>query len=157
MRLPFIPTHTLFEKYKTMIIDNQLSFSSGATFGDGAATGATDAVSTNVYNAGSAKSVFGGSGRAKVAIHVTAAAGTTPKFRARLVGADNAALTTNPEIISDTGLSAAITAGLLPLSYELVPSNQKVAKQYYGVIVVMGGADNTCTYSANVVETSQND
>lgn len=122
-----------------------------------ALTGTTDVVSTNVHNAGSAKKLFAGSGEeVKVGIQVTASGGTTPTFRARLVGADDAALTTNPVIIADTGVSAVIAAADLPLLYELVPSNQNVAKQYYGVIFTQGGSTPTATVNAQLAHSVQN-
>lgn len=114
-------------------------------------SGTSDTVSTNVHDAGVAKKLFGGSGEPiKLIVQVTAAGGTTPTFRARLVGADNAALSSNPVTIADTGVSAAVDAGDLPLYYELVLAHQKAAKRYYGVIFTLGGTTPTATANAQV-------
>ena len=120
-----------------------------------ALTGTTDVVSTNVYDAGSARKLFEGYQRGQIAVVVTAAGGTTPTFRARVVGADDDALTTNPVILADTGVSAAITAGDLPLNYSLQPAVQAASKRYYGVIYTLGGTTPTATVSAAFQETQQ--
>jgi hypothetical protein len=112
-------------------------------------SGTSDTVSTNVYNAGSAIKLFCGAGEPmKLAVQVTAAGGTSPTFRARLVAADNAALTTNPIIIVDTGVSAVLTAADLPVLYELLVGLQVTAKQYYGVIFLQSGTSPTATANA---------
>lgn len=134
-----------------MMLDALLNFASQQSLST-----TSDVVSTNVYDAGSAKKVFGGSGEeVKLAIQVTAAGGTSPTFRARLVGADNAALTTNPIILADTGTSAVLAASDLPVIYELVPAMQPTAKQYYGVIFLLGGTTPTATANAQVAHTAQ--
>lgn len=135
-----------------MIIDALLTFSKQQ-----ALTGTSDVVSTNVYDAGAAKKLHQGAGGLKIAIQVTASGGTTPTFRARYVGADNAALTTNPIILADTGVSAAIAAADLPLIYDLIPSQQTTDKRYYGVIYLQGGTTPTATVNANgVIDSASN-
>jgi hypothetical protein len=81
----------------------------------------------------------------------TASGGTTPTLRARFVGADNAALTTNPIILADSGVSRTIVAADIPLAIELVPSEQMDSKQYYGVIFTQSGTSPTATVNANLV------
>lgn len=121
-----------------------------------AITGTSDVVSTNVYDAGAAVKLFEGSGEEKkLFVQVTASGGTTPAMRARLVGADNAALTSNPIIIAETGVSATLAAADLPVTYELNLANQRTAKQYYGVIYLQTGTSPTATVNAYVGKESQ--
>lgn len=120
-------------------------------FGKGQAlTGTSDVLSTNVYDAGSAKKLFGGSGArpARIGITQTATGGTSPTLRARLVAADNAALTTNPIILADTGVSRVLVAGDVPRVMQLIPQDQIDAKQFYGIIYTQGGTSPTATVSA---------
>jgi hypothetical protein len=137
-----------------MLVDYFFNFADQQAIAGGAGV---DVLSTNVYDAGSAKKVFEGHGDPdlKIDVTVTAAAGPTPNFRARLVGADNAALTTNPITIADTGVISGIVAGDLPIHRELVPQGQRTAKRYYGVIFVQSGADHTATVNAQGVANAQ--
>lgn len=114
--------------------------------------------STNTYDAGSAKKVFGGTNnRAKLGIQITGGiGGTSPTFRAQFVGADNAGLTANPETIADTGVSPVLAAADAPVLYELIPGNQKVAKQHYGMIYTLGGTSPTMDVNAQLSESVQN-
>lgn len=136
-----------------MILDYHFDFADNQVL-----AGNADQVSTNVLDAGSAKKMFAGSpGKFKIGVHVKTVGGTTPNIRARFVGADNAALTSNPVILADTGQSRALVAADLPQVYELVPGNQKDAKQFYGVIWLQtGNADNSGTVSAQGAEAVQN-
>jgi hypothetical protein len=69
----------------------------GGPFASGQSlSGTSDQLSTNVYDAGSAKKLFAGRGGLKIAVQVSAVGGTNPTFRARFVGADDAALSSNP-------------------------------------------------------------
>lgn len=134
------------------VLDALLTFSAQQ-----ALTGSSDVISSNVYNAGSAKKVFEGSGEeVKLAIQVTASGGTTPTLRARFVGADNAALDSNPIIIAETGVSAALVAADIPKLYELLLANQATAKQYYGVIWLQAGTSPTATVNAFICHTAPN-
>lgn len=113
-------------------------------------TGTSATNSTNVYNAGSAKKVFAGAPGThplRVAVNVTVNSGTSPTFRAQLVGSAAAALTT-PTILADTGTSAALVAASGPFVYELIPQNQATAFQYYGVIFTLGGTSPDMTLNA---------
>lgn len=116
-----------------------------------------DQISAQVFDNLVAEKVFAGAPGLKIAVSLSAAGGTTPNFRARLVGADNAALTSNPVIIADTGTTPAIVAADLPIYREFTPSNQQTAKRYYGMQFTMAGhaTDNTGTVSANMVLTGQ--
>jgi hypothetical protein len=135
-----------------MMIEGNMSFSSQQSL-----TGTSDVISTNVYDAGSAKKVFGGSAglAPKVAVTTSASGGTSPTFRARLVGADNAALTTNPIILADSGVSRVLTATDVPYAVELIPAEQLDSKQYYGVIYTQSGTSPTATVNANMVLDAQ--
>lgn len=126
-------------------------------FGDQQSLSGTSAAnSTNVYDAGSAKKLFEGNGGGVLAIEVTAVGGTSPTFQAQFVGADDAALSTNPVVLADTGASKVLAATDLPVLYRLRPSNQKDAKRYYGVIYTLTGTSPTATANANIVESAQN-
>lgn len=130
-----------------MILDNQFNFASQQAIGPAN----TDVVSTNVFDAGSAVKLFAGGGKRlmRIACMVTAVGGTNPNMRMRFVGADDAALTTNPIILADTGVGPTLTAGALPLPIVLSPQEQQTAKRYYGVIFTQGGnANNTATVNA---------
>lgn len=114
----------------------------------GAANPAIDVLSTNVYDAGAAKKLFAGDSRRPgfMAVGCLVTAGTNPTLRARLVGADNDALTTNPEIIADTGAVAFDDAGSALAAngffHKEVPiTGQKAAKRYYGIIYTPGTVD----------------
>lgn len=140
-----------------MILDNVFNFASGQSL-----TGTSDVNSTNIYDAGLpgpgavAIKVFDGGGRPfKVMVEATASGGTNPTIRARLVGADDAALTSNVIILADTGVSRVLTASDLPWTAELVPSSQMDAKRYYGVIWTQSGTNPTATVSANGVIDAQ--
>lgn len=128
-----------------------------------ALSGTTAVVSTNIYDAGTDEDgngktpkLFGGTIRkAHLAIQVTKAGGTDPTFQAQFVGADNAALTTNPVVLADTGTSGKLAAGDLPALYELRAGLQTVGKRYYGVKYTLTGTSPTATVNAGIVEASQ--
>lgn len=133
------------------IIDNGIGgFANGQSL-----SGATSTNSTNVYNAGSAKKLFAGRGDLQIQVIVSAVGGTSPTFRAQFVGADDAGLSSNVEVIDDTGVSKALVAGDLPWVKVLRAGTQQVAKQYYGVIFTQSGTSPTATVSANAVLNAQ--
>lgn len=120
-----------------------------------ALTGTSDVNSTNVYDAGSAKKLFQGSGQpVKVSGVAKCTGGTSPTFRARFVGADDAALTSNVVILADTGATGVLTSGDR-VPFELTPSMQTASKRYYGVIYLDGGTAPTITVSAALVASGQ--
>ena len=119
-------------------------------------SGTSAQLSTNVYDAGKAVKFFEGNGGGELEIEVTAAGGTSPTFQAQLVGADNAALSTNPIVIADTGTSPALAAGDLPVLYRLHPNNQVTAKEFYGVKFTQGGTSPTATVNARIGQAAQN-
>lgn len=122
-------------------------------FGATTITSSTAATpSTNVTDLGSAKKLFAGATSMKVKGQVTLTAGTsTLSIRAQLVGADNAALTTNAEILADTGIHLNQEDGSTALTntstfrFCLTPSDQRAPKRYYGILYTLGGT----TPSAN--------
>lgn len=129
-----------------MYLDKNFQFSKQQ-----AITGTSDVASTNVWDVTTARKVFQGAGKAvKLGVQVTASGGTSPTFRARFVGADNAALTTNPVIIADTGVSAAIASTDIPVLYELNLNHQNVTKAFYGVMFTQGGTSPTATVNAHI-------
>jgi len=136
-----------------MLMDASFDFTPSAQ----SLSGTSDQNSTNVFNAGSAKKLFGGAfGRGpKIFLQVTAIGGTSPTFRARLVAADSADLATNPIILADTGVSRVLAASDIPYINELLPSVQLDAKQYYGIIFTQSGTSPTATVRASLVADSQ--
>lgn len=130
------------------------------------AVGAADQLSTNVYNAGSALRKFSGLSPKPpflVSNYVITAGTGALSWRVRFVGADNAALTTNPEIIVDsgvqlrenvTGTEAALAIGSR-ITYAMSLRGQRMAKQYYGAIYTQGTADQQGKVSCYVTETPQ--
>lgn len=135
-----------------MFLDASMPGGSGV-----AVTGTSDAIIGDVYDAGSAKKLFGGSAGLgpKAAISFSAIGGTSPTARVRLVGADDAALTTNPVILGDTGVSRVLTSADLPYMAEFIPGEQLDAKRYYGFIATLGGTSPTGTVSAALVADAQ--
>lgn len=135
-----------------MIIDNSFNFASAQ-----ALTG--NAASTNVFDAGSAKTLFAGHGNVRVAVDLSAIAstGSDYTFRVQLIGATDAALTGTPEILADSGATTAglPAAGNIPAHLELTPMGQRVAKRYYGLLFTLGGTSPTATVSGNLVLDAQ--
>ncbi len=109
----------------------------------------TDTISTNVYDAGAAIKLFEGGSELDLCVEYTTIGGTTPKFRAWLVGADDAAGTTNPIILADTGLTDTIVAGDLPVLKRMRVGQQRTAKRYYVLFVESGGGGNDCDTTVN--------
>lgn len=149
-------------------LSNEFNFS--GTQGVPPASGTPQAVSTgttissNVYDALVAKKLFAGStGRGpKLSIDIPASGvtlGTNPTFQAQLVGADNAALTTNPIVLGQIGPTRVLTAADFPaasgLHFELQVGEQLDAKRFYGISYVVGGTAVTFGVNANLVETAQ--
>lgn len=95
--------------------------------------------STNVNDQGSAKNLFQGTGEPfRISGFYKGNSGANPTIRVQLVGADDAALTTNVIIIADTGVSPVLTAGAL-VPFELIPQMQSAAKRFYGLIYTLAG------------------
>jgi hypothetical protein len=135
------------------MIDAPFAFGSTAI-----ASSTSDTISTNVYDAGTAKKLFAGNTDLKIQGRVTLSAGTgTLSVRARLVGADNAALTTNPEILVDTGVHLTKEDGSTALAntdtffFTLEANNQRSPKRYYGMVYTLGGTTPSATCDGNGV------
>jgi hypothetical protein len=127
------------------------------------AVGAADQISTNVFDAGSAKKLFEGYPVKPMKLNgmfkITAGTGAL-SIRVRFVGADNAALTANPVILADTGVVLLDTDGTAlaigdVLLLALTVQGQQIAKQFYGVIYTMGTADEDGEVTAVLCETPQ--
>lgn len=112
--------------------------------------------STDVYDAGEAKKLFEGFSPKKPIFKVSGkvTAGAATQIQAKLVGADDAALTQNVVVIADTGQTAVIASGGL-IDLEVACFGQTTAKRYYGVIYTMTGAGGTADVSAFVTEAPQ--
>lgn len=133
-----------------MYIDSVQEFSNGQVL-----AGTSDVVSTNVYDHKTAAKLHAGSPGGKAPLQVTVegpAANADNTLRARYVGADNAGLTTNPIILADTGVVAlgetATPANGTQKVFQLFPSEQETAKEFYGVIYTQGGTSPAYTVSA---------
>lgn len=147
-----------------MFVDGNYDFSNQQVL-----SGTSDVISTNVYDAGSAKKVFAGAaGRFKIAVVVDGvAANADNTIRARFVAADTADLATNADILADTGVSlanlgtAAGFAGGTNASpevqrvFELALNNQPTARRYYGMIYTQGGTTPALKVNAQGVEAAQ--
>jgi hypothetical protein len=125
-------------------------------------TGTADVLATNVYDAGAAKKLFEGFSPKPPLLHCFArcTGGTTPSIRFRFVGADNAALSTNPIIIADTGVISNDDAGVALAANGLVQRvlplwGQTIAKQFYGPIYLQGGTTPTADVTAVISEATQ--
>jgi hypothetical protein len=143
-----------------MIIDAGFSFGLPTLTNSTART-----VSPNVYDAGSAKKLFDGpGGDLKLIWKAVPTADDNPTVRVELVGADNAALDSNPITLADSGTvvygadgSTAIASGAV-VEGELRPSRQFAAKRYYGLFVTLGGTNPdlvAATCKAELVRDSQ--
>lgn len=128
-------------------------------FGSTAISSSTsDTASTNVTDLGSAKKLYAGATSVKVKGQIVLSAGSgTLSVRARLVGADNAALTTNPEILADTGVhlnqedGSTALANTSTFRFQLTPSDQRAPKRYYGMVYTLGGTTPSATCDGRVV------
>lgn len=123
-----------------------------------ALTGNSAVLSTNVYDALAAKKLFAGSlGKGpKLSIDIPAAmGGTSPTFMAQLIGADNAALSSNPITLAQIGTTRVLTAADFPFHAEVAIGEQLDAKRYYGVSYTMGGTSPTAGVNANIVADAQ--
>ncbi len=127
-------------------------------FGSTAITAAGDFTSANVFDYAVAKQLFGGpqSVKFKTAIAISAGTGVL-SGRSRVVGADNAALSTNAVIIADSGVQTLKDDGATALAIgdvvrsTLIPAGQVPAKRYYGVIYTGGGTTITAAGTTAVV------
>lgn len=121
-----------------------------------ALTGTSATASTDIHDAGSAKKVFSGHQRLKLEVRVTAVGGTSPTFRAQLIGAGSADLTTTtPIVLWDSGVTRVLTSADLPYVLEGVVHSQLDAKRYYGVLFTLGGTTPTATVDAAMVQDAQ--
>lgn len=148
------------------MITDAFTLFSGALSAAGVLTGqaitASPTVSTNSYDTGpraigSNQPVDLGNGNEiKVAISVLVAPTVATSVEFQLVQADDAALTTNVEVLSSTGAIpiASLPLGLL-LELQFIGANL-TARRYVGVrYVVVGTATSAGTYAAAMVADRQ--
>ena len=121
-------------------------------------TSNTATVSTNVTDEGSAKKVFAGATSTKIKGQVKLSAGSgTLSIRAQFVGADDAGLSTNAEVLADTGIHLTKEDGTTALAntdtfrFQLTPSDQRSPKRYYGMIYTLGGTSPSATCDGRLV------
>lgn len=126
-----------------MIIEGLCEFGIPAITNSNTAT-----VSPNVFDAGAAVKLFGNRGSdLKVVGHAVCTADDNPTLKVELIGADNAALTTNPMTLGSTGVSALGPDGATAwasgadIPFTIKVQRQFVAKRYYGLMVTLGGTN----------------
>lgn len=124
-----------------MFIDGNFLFGLPAITNSNTAT-----VSTNVLDAGSAVKMFGGPNVGKINVRCPVTADASPSIKVDLVGADNAALSSNPVVIASSGVVATDEAGAALTSGGVVDIQfgvgyQTAAKQFYGLIYTLGGTN----------------
>ena len=127
------------------------------------AAGVADQISTNVHSTQAAKRLFEGFNQSPPYLafgyKITAGTGAL-SIRCRLVGADNAALTTNPEIIADTGVQTLDKDGTAlaigdEVYYALPLNGQRTPKQFYGCFYTQGTADQDGEATAVITQAPQ--
>jgi hypothetical protein len=128
----------------TMILDNTYAF------GIPALTDNTRTVSPTVLDLGSAKVLFGGAaGSMKVKYRAAISSATSAGgLLVELIGADNAALTSNPLNLGSSGINYYNPAGTAigdagTVEGEFAVSSQHIAKQHYGLMVTAFGTSPT--------------
>lgn len=124
-----------------MFIDGNFLFGLPAITNSNTAT-----VSTNVLDAGSAVKMFGGPKVGKICARIAVTADASPSIKVDLVGADNAALTSNPVVLASSGVVATDEAGAALTSGGIVDIQfgvgyQTAAKQFYGLVITLGGTN----------------
>jgi len=128
------------------------------------AAGTADQISTNVFDAGAAKKLFGGFSQRPpilaVTYKITAGTGAL-SFRVRMLAAAAADLATGTEeIVVDSGVrtldvdDTALAIGDT-LTFFLALRSQRVSKRYYGLFYTQGTADQEGTVTAVVTEAAQ--
>lgn len=90
---------------------------------------------------------MGGASLPKFYCLISAKSGTTPTIRVQLVGADNAALTTNPVIIYDSGVIADPVTVPQLVKGAISPH---ALKRFYGAIYTLVGTTATFTVTCGL-------
>ena len=139
-----------------MIIDNNLilsgSISAGVVSGQTVAGTNTSVLSTNTVDLGIARDIGKGA-PLEVAVEVTTAASGGTSVQFQLIEADDAALTTNVQVIvqTDAIAVATLTAGTqVPLHYDR--ADPYVARRYVGLRYQLVGAVAAGAYFAAIVK-----
>lgn len=112
-------------------------------------------VSSVVYDAGAAVKMFEGVPGSFVIAGEFTAQTHDPVVIVKFLGADDAALTTNPIVIAQHTSEGLTTAKLLTSHFELHPGNQQTAKQFYGLWYVGDDSSARCTVNASGCGTGQ--
>lgn len=109
-------------------------------------TSNTATISTNVLDMAAAVKLFASQKTGYLCGRITITAGTNPTVRVDLVGADNAALTSNPVVLASTGAIATTEAGVAlangdTVDFQVPIVGQTVAKEFYGCFLTLGGTN----------------
>lgn len=128
------------------------------------AVGAAAQISTNVYDAGSAKRVFGGHTQKPPYLtgvyKITAGTGAL-SFRVQFVGGEAADLTTGAEeVIADSGVQLLDKDGTAlaigdSVTFSIPLVGQRSTKRYYGCFYTQGTADQDGEVTAVITEGPQ--
>jgi hypothetical protein len=132
-------------------------------FGIAAITGTTPTVSPYVYDAQAAVMIFAaGRRKPKLWFRATIAADASPSIKVDMLGAGNAALTTEPIVLGSSGVIAFDVDGTALVSGDTVEREFEIgyqveAKRYYGLMVTLGGTNplTSTAYDAYVVWDAQ--
>lgn len=103
-------------------------------------------VSSNVFDAGAAVKKFEGEPGKLDLVAELLSSTHDPSVTVKLIGADNAALTSNPETIASATL-VGDDDGVFPVRTVLKPGFQKAAKRYYGMWYI--GDDSSARAKVN--------
>lgn len=121
-----------------MPLDKELTLSAGQQL-------TASGNSTNIVDESVARNLGSGEPLYFV-VHLSAKAGTTPTFQAKLVGADDAAFSSNKITIVDTGTLS--DPAVPALKQYALPTH--TAKRYYRVEYVLGGTSPDFTFTAGI-------
>lgn len=143
-----------------MMIEGQFKFDSASH----ALSGTSAVASTNVHDAGSAKSVFAGHSQRPPLLYFEAlwvSGSSTLSIQAQFVGSDAATLDSNNIVIADTGTilvaddGTAFSTGHTAVRRLLPLVGQMTAKRYYGVLYTQGGTSPVFNVKAVIVADGQ--
>jgi hypothetical protein len=104
----------------------------------------TATISTNVLDTVTAVRLFSGPDTVVLCGRFPVTAAANPTVKVDFVGADNAALTSNPVVLASTGIIATDEAGVALVSggvvdFQVPIRGQTKAKEFYGCFVTLGG------------------
>lgn len=127
-----------------MIIDYATEVSSAQVLASGAA------VSTNSVDLKAAARVRGNGSAVKFNVNISSVSGTTPTLAVEVIGADDAALTSN--VVSLGRIDPAVATGMAAKNVQ-VEADLLTKKRYVGLRYTMGGTTPAATVTSAVCGT----